>query len=154
MNKGFTLLELLIAIGIALVLSGGIFAGYERFNKNERLRQAGATLKSNVRLAQTKAISGEKPASGCSQLLGYGVSFTNVSYTIQAQCSEGFAGPITRVTLPTSVTIPTAVSPIVFGVLTGGVPVDVTIILTSGSSSFPVTVARSGDINEGGLQQN
>ena len=151
-DSGFTLLELLVAMGIALVLAGGIFAGYERFNKNERLRQAGATLKSNLRLAQSKAMSGEKPTAGCTQLTGVTVSFSGSSYTIQAQCTEGLVGSQITIILPTSITVSSTLSPLVFGVLNRGVGTDVTITLTDGSKSFAVTVSQSGDINELGIQ--
>lgn len=152
-NVGFTLLELLISMGIAMVLITGVIAGYQRFSSNERLRQAGATLKSNLRLAQSKAISGEKPEAGCSQLTGVAVTFTPTSYTIQAQCEGGLAGPQTSVDLPTSLTMSSTLSPLVFGVLNRGVSgnTDVTITLTDGSKSFAVTVSQSGDINDGGI---
>lgn len=150
-SAGFTLLELLIAMGVAMVLISGVFAGYQRFNSNERLRQAGASLKSNLRLAQSKAISGEKPQAGCGQLTGVAVTFSTSSYVIQAQCGATLAGPQIEVTLPSSLTISSTVSPLVFGVLDRGVATDVTITLTDGTKSFEVTVSQSGDINEVGI---
>lgn len=150
-NSGFTLLELLIAMGIAMVLISGVFAGYERFNRNERLRQAGTTLKSNLRLAESKAISGEKPQAGCSQLTGVAVTFFSTSYIIQAQCGATLAGPQIEVILPSSLTISSTLSPLVFGVLNRGVETDVTITITDGSKSFALTVSQSGDINDIGI---
>jgi prepilin-type N-terminal cleavage/methylation domain-containing protein len=148
MKKGFTLLELIIAMGIALVLASGIFAAYEKFNKRERLRQAAATLKNNLRFGQSKAINGEKPVAGCTQLVGYSVTFSVGSYTIQAQCTEGTAGAVTSVTLPTNVVFSGAPSPITFTVLTGTVSTDTTLTVSDGTDSKSIQVKRSGDINE------
>lgn len=152
-NVGFTLLELLISMGIAMVLISGVIAGYQRFNSNERLRQAGATLKSNLRLAQSKAISGEKPESGCSQLTGVAVTFSTNSYTIQAECGTDLAGPQTTVDLPAPIIVSSSRSPLIFGVLNRGVAgnSDVTITLADESKSFAVTVSKSGDINDSGI---
>ncbi len=150
-DSGFTLLELLIAMGIAMVLIGGVFAGYERFNRNERLRQAGSTLKSNLRLAESKAISGEKPQAACSQLTGVAVTFSTNSYMLQAQCGASLVGLQIEVILPLTLTISSTVSPLVFRVLNRGVEADVTITITDGSKSYVVTVSQSGDINDNGI---
>ncbi|MBI3577581.1 prepilin-type N-terminal cleavage/methylation domain-containing protein [Candidatus Gottesmanbacteria bacterium] len=146
--KGFTLLELLIAIAIALILASGIFAAYEKFNRRERVRQAAATLKNNLRFAQSKAINGQKPESGCTQLAGYTVTFAQSSYTIAAQCTQGTAGSITSVTLPISVVFLSSPPPITFAVLNGTLLADATLTVTDGSNSLTVVVKRSGDINE------
>lgn len=146
--KGFTLLELIIAMGIALILASGIFAAYEKFNRRERLRQAASTLKNNLRFGQSKAINGEKPTAGCTQLVSFVFTFSTGSYTMQAMCTEGLAGAITTVALPTNVMFTGSPSPLLFRVLTGTVSADKTLTVTDGTNSVSVQAKRSGDINE------
>lgn len=148
MKRAFTLIELLIAIAIGLVLTTGIFAAYERFAKNQRLRQAAATLKNNLRFAQSKAVNGDKPTSGCSELSGYVVTFASGNYNTQAQCKEGAAGPATSVLLPTNITFSASPASILFSALYGTVDTDTTLTLTDGSQTKSVRVTKSGDINE------
>ncbi len=138
----------MIAMGIALVLASGIYASYEKFNRRERLRQTVATLKNNLRFGQSKAINGEKPAAGCTQLVSFGITFSTSSYTMQAMCTEGSAGVLTSVTLPASVTFTGSPIPVSFNVLTGTVAADVTLTVTDGTNSASIEVKRGGDINE------
>lgn len=146
--KGFTLIELLIVIAIGLVLVTGIFAAYERFAKNQRLRQAAATLKNNLRFAQSKAVHGDKPSSGCSELAGYAVAFGQGTYSIGAQCREGAVGSVTSILLPTTITFSASPAPLLFSALYGTVDTDTTLTLTDGSQTKSVRVTQSGDINE------
>ena len=60
LNFGFTLIELLVVVGIIVLLVGGGVAAYNNFNQNQILAQATATLRTNLRDAQNRALSGEK----------------------------------------------------------------------------------------------
>lgn len=151
-GAGFTLIELLVAMGIIVLIAGGVIASYDKYNNSQRLKQAAQTFKNDLRLAETKALSGQKPSSGCTQLLGYQVSFTQNSYVIQAKCSEGLAGETVTVTLPLGITFASVPQVILFGVLTTGVENDVTLTLTGLSRSYIIGVSRSGDIGDLGFQ--
>lgn len=149
---GFTLIELLVAMSIIMLVSGFLLANYTRYNKNQQLKQTSLTLKNNLRLAQSKATIGQKPPSGCTELVGYEVTFVVSSYDVQAVCTEGVSGETVTVTLPTGITFSSIPPPITFGVLTRGIAADVTITLTNGSKTYAISLSRSGDINDVGFQ--
>jgi prepilin-type N-terminal cleavage/methylation domain-containing protein len=57
---GFTIIELLVTISIIAILFGLGAAKYNEFNRRQIIAQAANELKSNLILAQDKALSGEK----------------------------------------------------------------------------------------------
>lgn len=59
-NSGFTLIELMVVTAITAILVGGGIAAYNRFNESQILNQAAITLKTNLRDAQNRGLSGEK----------------------------------------------------------------------------------------------
>lgn len=87
MKNGFTLIELLVAVSIIGIIFGIGVAKYQEFNRRQILFQAAEELKSNLRLAQDKALAGEKDCTG--DLEGYRVTFSTTSYSFRSQCSEG-----------------------------------------------------------------
>ena len=62
-NKGFTVVELLVVVGIIAVLTTIGVASYNNFNDRKVLESAVEELKSNLRLAQSKAINNEKDSN-------------------------------------------------------------------------------------------
>ncbi len=86
---GFTLIELLVVLGISSLLFLIGFASYREFNRRQQITEAANLLKSDMLLAQQRALSGEKPA-GCQGILnGYLVYFNSASsYQIIADCKE------------------------------------------------------------------
>jgi len=87
-RRGFTLIELLIVTSItALLFSIGV-AFYQDFNRSQIVEQEAKKLKENLRLAQSKALAGEKP-EGCDGLSGWRIYFPdNTSYILQAICPD------------------------------------------------------------------
>ncbi|MBI2404698.1 prepilin-type N-terminal cleavage/methylation domain-containing protein [Candidatus Gottesmanbacteria bacterium] len=152
MRKGFTILELLVSMGVILLVSGGVVAAFNNFNESQRVRQAALTLKGNVRYAQNKAVSGDKPTSGCVTLQGYTVSFTGTSYSIQALCDGGLVGDSTTTSLPAGVSfvvpIPAAFT---FAVLTGRNASDRTLTVSGLNYSFSVQVSAGGTVTTVGF---
>ena len=150
-RAGFTIVELLIAVAIVLLFAGGVVSGYRTFNDTQTIKQVEQTLVSDLRLAQARATSGEKPG-GCTKLVGYTVRFSNTpsSYTVQPQCApEGLISAAAQtVSLPTGVTFsnPPA-SPVIFGVLTQGVTNPTTVTVSGGSKTIAVTISASGTID-------
>ncbi len=149
--KGFTIIELLMMMGIILLLGGGVVAAFNNFNENQRVKQAALSLKSNLRLAQNKAISGEKPAVGCTTLVGYSVSFTATSYTTQAQCNSGPAGSSSVTNLPSGVSFVPVPSMLTFSVITGRIASNTTITLSGLNKTYSLTVAGSGNVSTVGF---
>lgn len=147
---GYTLFELIVSIGIISMVFGLAVAAYNTFNKRERLRQTGLTLKSNLRFAQTKALSAEKPSTGCTTFMGMRVSFTASTYTIDHMCSEGVVGSSISVTLPTDITfspIPTTFTYLPLS-RTMSLATGQTVVLTNAVASYTLTLSRGGDISD------
>lgn len=89
MKRGFTLIELMVVVGITLLLSGGGIAAYTKFNDRQLIKKQGAALTDLLRLAQNKALTGEKPASGACvglSLQGYRVRWTGSQFVVEAVC--------------------------------------------------------------------
>ncbi len=150
MKKGFTIIELLVTMGVILLLGGGVVAAFNNFNENQRVKQAALGFKSNLRFAQNKALSGEKP-SGCGTLVGYTVSFAASSYTIQAQCDSGLVGATITTLFPSGVSFVPVPSPFTFAVLTGRIASDTTITLSGLNKTYSLTVSGSGNVNTVGF---
>lgn len=144
--QGFTIIELLVSMGILLLIGSGSLAAFKGFNENQRVRQSASTLKSDLRNAQNKAIAGDKPTSGCGSLLGYTVSFSSTGYAFQALCNGGLAGTTTSVSLPTSVRFNPVPASVTFAVLTGRASQSVTLTLVGATSTYTVEVSANGSI--------
>lgn len=71
--RGFTLVEILVALAISLVLLGLVIVGYRKFLERRNLSLVTSELKSQLRLVRSKAMSGEKPSADCQVLNGYRV---------------------------------------------------------------------------------
>lgn len=147
-GAGFTLIELLVSVAIIMVITGGVIVNYNTYNDAQKTRQAALTVKNNLRFAQSRSYNGEKPASGCTVLLGYQVNFAATAYTVQANCTEGLAGAAQSYTLETGITFSPVPSTITFRVLSRGIDTDTTIKAVGSSKSYQFQVARSGDMSE------
>lgn len=153
--SGFTLIEVVVSVGIALVLLGSIIVNYNGYNDRQNLKQAALTLKNNLRFAQTKALSGEKPTANCTELLGWTVTFTGDTYSIQAQCNpEGLSGSSTEVALPSGVTFSPVPSVFTFRVLSRGTTLasTTTVTLSGFNRTYQLTISPGGDVSDLGLQ--
>lgn len=155
-SSGFTLIELIVSMAILLLLIGGLLASYNSYSQNQEVKQSALTLKANLRLAQIWSLSALKPTSGCTQLVGYTVSFTTNTYSMQAQCApEGLTGPTTIVTLPTILVFSPIPQQATFGVLTQGLiaPASaVTLTISGFNKNYQLVLSPSGDITDNGFQ--
>lgn len=141
---GFTIIELLIAISIMALLFGIGVAKYVSFNQGQIIKQAAQKLKSDLRVAANKAITGEK--NGCGTLDGYQISFTGGQYLIAAACSGGTFIAVNTISLPSGVTFNPLPSSVFFKVLGQGVSSAITIVLSGFGKTEIVTVNISGEI--------
>jgi len=75
--KGFTLIEVLIVIGILIILSSISISMFTAFQKNSNLREAAGALAEDIKLARQRAMA---------ENVNYTITFnqTNNSYTIQS----------------------------------------------------------------------
>jgi prepilin-type N-terminal cleavage/methylation domain-containing protein len=154
MNKvyknGFTLIELLIVISIlGIFLSAGLVY-YQSFNRRQILTQAAKDLESNLRLAQSRALAGEKPPDWCQtgeeKLVGYRLSFNSeTEYQLMAVCSSSEVKITKSVELPPNVTGPQGTS-VLFKVLAQGAEAETDFLLQGFGQEERVTVELSGNI--------
>lgn len=149
---GYSLIEILVTLAITAVLTSSGWAAFRTFNNNQKLAQAASTLRSDLRDAQNRALSGDKPGSGCTVLDGYRISFTGASYSIRAWCNpQGGAGATKTVNL-TAVQIPSPLpAAILFKTLAQGTNItgseDITLQLkTDSSKTAVVRVNAAGEI--------
>jgi prepilin-type N-terminal cleavage/methylation domain-containing protein len=151
MKKAYTLIELLIVISITGIIFGIGYFGFREFSRRQVLASTTSALVTNLRLAQERALAGDKP-EGCSgNLEGYEVVFNSTSYTIQAVCESGKI-EIKKVDLPEAIFLALpSVNPILFKVLAQGTNVaeKVEIAVSGFDKSQIVTVTSSGEISEG-----
>lgn len=150
-GAGFTLIELLVASTILLTLTGAVLVNYNNYNETQRTRQAVLTLKNNLRSAQSRAYNGEKPTLCNISLDGYVVSFTETSYTTQAQCGGlPVVDTDQTVTLATGLKFIPVPASMLFRVLSHGLDRDVTITINTAqlSKSYQIIISKSGDISE------
>lgn len=152
--NGFTLLELLVVIAISSTILGLSTVSFNSYNRRERLQQAALVFKSALRFAQTRAISADKPASGCTTFVGMHIAFTLNSYTIQHECTEGIVDSGETTQLPSGVTFFVQPTDFTFMVLSRRADLvsDQTIVLTNATQSYAIEVSVEGEINTLGFQ--
>ncbi len=151
--NGYTIIELIIAIAVALLISVGIISRYQTFDNRQAVKQSAISLKNNLRLAQTSAISGKRPQTGCSRFAGVTISFAVSSYTTQSLCAEGLVGDVDTVTLTSGVSFSPLPSTFTFQSLTGtiGIASPLSVTLTGKNSSYRIQIDPSGRVEEIGF---
>jgi len=141
----------MVTTAIMMVLIGFSVVNYNAFNEKQHVSEAASNFKSQIRLAQSKALSGQKPVSGCTAFIGYTVTFTSSTYTIEPECSEGKVYETERitVTLPKNVTFSPVPSSFFYKPLMQGTSLstDLLITLTNGSINAIMKITPSGDIS-------
>lgn len=155
MKQGFTLIELIVSISILMLLVSGLLASYNNYNQSQSVGQSAQSVKANVRLAQSKALSGVKPSSGCTELSGYTVSFTQTTYSFQARCTEGLVGTATQLTLAQGVSFSPVPSSFTFGVLTRGLlntDSSRTMTISGFNKTYTLSIEPNGTITDNGFQ--
>jgi prepilin-type N-terminal cleavage/methylation domain-containing protein len=165
MQRGFTLIEMLVVIGLMGLLLGGSIVGYRKFNDRQVVLQAGKEFTSTLRAAQKRASAGDKPdVAGCNggeRLDGYRVTAANTSssYTLVPVCDGVDVGAAeTTYTFSGDVEFKQAVD-LEFYVLSRGVKFSgagstVNVLVGNAVSpgyTYTVRVSKSGELYEQGL---
>lgn len=151
--KGYTLIEILIALSITALIFGLGYLGYRDFARRQLVNSAAQTLVGDLRLAQEQANAGKK-VEGCVVLDGYKF-FINApakEYQISASCSDqDYLIKTVSISSQITVTAPTT-NPIIFRPIGLGtnIPMNtsVTIVLAQPGINYsvPVTIGSGGDI--------
>lgn len=97
---GFTLLELMLVIGIIAGLVALIVPKMNIFQKYQKLDDTAQQLQSHIRLAQNQASSGVKCLSGARAAKWSLVLLNTTSYKIVPECLDGTVKPTTTYSLP------------------------------------------------------
>lgn len=154
--RGFTLLEVLVAMTTLVAVMSIASASFGRFNRRETIRQASVTLKTNLQSLKFRAINGQKPLGmSCVLLNGYTITFSTSAYEYQATCTPvQDAADKTTVTLPPNVTFSPVPSAILFKSLGSGTDSALTVVITMviGTESYILHINPDGEIVDLGLQ--
>lgn len=154
-RKGYTLIEVLVAITIIGIIFGLGLLNFRDFSRRQSLSSFARRVKGDLSLARENAVSGEKPLDDfCNPpntLNGY--DFRVVSdnnYVLEAVCSGGNV-EIKSVVLPDGLSISApAENPIIFKVLSAGTNLSAEAVITlnqqSTGKTLNVYVTQSGEV--------
>jgi prepilin-type N-terminal cleavage/methylation domain-containing protein len=151
-SSAYTLIELLVGLSIiGLIFSFG-YVSFREFSRRQALIGTMKALKGDLRLTQSRALSGQKPVSCASTLNGYSFIVTSQNtYEIKASCTGAVADK--TVTLPGDIIFSAPLPPtITFKVLGDGTNIqagsNVTLSLYQTSTGDPgsVIVYPGGEI--------
>lgn len=158
-QQGYTLIELLIGISIIGIIFSVGFANFRDFARRQAIAGASREIAGELRLAQERALSGQKPSHvNCNdpnRLSGFSFLVEDsTSYSIQAVCSAGTVD-IKNVTLSPGIEISTpSPNPIVFKVLGEGTnipdssPASLDVIHTQSGDKASILITSSGEIKQ------
>lgn len=131
-SSGFTLIELIVVISVAAVISVIGIAAFVSYNQTQALNTTAADIANMFSVAKSRAASGVKPTTGpcfTRTLDGYRISITIPrTYKLDAVCPSGISNILTSI-LPSTISFSTDAT-FFFAVLTGG-------FTQTGSSSPP-----------------
>src|SRR3990167_5291662 len=74
-QRGFSLIELMVAVGILTLINIMIFASYPEFNQKMALKRTSEEVALIARQAQAYALGIKRPISGEEDYYGFGVHF-------------------------------------------------------------------------------
>lgn len=161
LSRGYTLIEVLVALTIVGLLFGVGYANFRGFSQRQAVLDAAKNIQGDLRLAQEIALAGQKPddtsCNSPSSLIGYNFKILpSNSYEIRASCSGGAVTTVNKtVILGTGATIASpfpAPNPILFKVLGNGTNIPdgqnavINIIQTGTTNRSIITISSGGQI--------
>jgi len=153
MKNGLTLIELIVVMAIIALLSGGGLAAYTSFNQSQTLKAAAENVKNNLRLVQSRALSQEKPATGCAVLDGFRVDISvgTANYSYLALCNGDIPLETSRQSLsplPAGVTFASAnPNQVIFRLLGSGATAAAIAVAGFGKAPITINVSQGGEIH-------
>lgn len=153
-QKGFSLIEIVIIMGISLMLFGAIIFNLLRVQSRSTIRANSDTIASDLRTQQTKAMTGATEGGSTAQ--SYGIYFLQDKYVLfhgasyDPNDSRNFDVNLPSNTQILNTTFPnnTAVFSLLSGEILGGSQTgnSVTIKTVNANDEFTITVNRLGVI--------
>jgi type II secretory pathway pseudopilin PulG len=106
MKKAFTLIEVVISIGIIIVFAALVMPRYNDYNNELKLKKETRRIMSTIELAKKKALSSDLYNPSCTSFEGYRVEVAANSFTLHFMC-EGAQQMIQSYPLDSNVSITT-----------------------------------------------
>lgn len=154
-EKGYTLLEILVALTIVGIIFSVGYVGFRSFSQRQEMQGVARNIRGDLRLAQEQALAGKKPSGlNCDSpatLDGFNFSVDSANvYSINAVCSQGTI-ETKSVTLPTGITLSTpAVNPVLFKSVGHGTNITGSVVInllqTGTTNAAVITISQGGDI--------
>lgn len=148
---GFTLIEIIVIIGVISILMNIGLAYYNKFNEQKKLQSDTQKLYDILHLARAKTISGDQMNITCTSFSGYQVEIvSSSSYKLVLCCSDACSGAdqteIQTYSLQSSITLDPAPATIKFKKLTGEVVTSTDIEISNSviSECMKLSVKQSG----------
>lgn len=144
---GFSLIELVVSVGIISLLVGGGIAVFSMFRSKRMAINDAQVVANTLRDAHRRALAGAKP-NQCTgfELTGYQVSLGATDLTLVADCSGG--NPDTEtISLSSSGRISGGTNQFKFVTITGGTTNGSVDICTMGNR-YRITVTSAGSISD------
>lgn len=144
--KGFTVVELLVVVGIMVLLSGGAIVAYVRFTERRQAVSDAQEVAQYLRMVQKKAFSVEVPV-GCTDVQNYAVTLTSSSVSTNVICRLGSVSNYLPALNSSSTLSPTG--PITFRTRLGGAQIasPVTVSTCRNGIRHNITVNLNGMID-------
>ncbi len=147
--RGYTLVEVLVAISLTVIISSFGLAYYSTFNRRQIMEQAAKKIVSDIRLAQNLALAQQKPSGcACTNLKSYTFKFkvSSSGYTITPDCLPACLNAVKDVNLEGIILSGT--TSVKFVVLTQGVERigGNTITVKKDSYSRTILIGDGGDL--------
>ncbi|MBI5358527.1 prepilin-type N-terminal cleavage/methylation domain-containing protein [Candidatus Amesbacteria bacterium] len=89
MNRGFTLVEMLVSIGIVMIIFSAGIASYRNATRNQALDSDVSLIIQTLNIAKTNVNSGKK-INCASSLEAWQISFSQSSFDLQELCGSAF----------------------------------------------------------------
>jgi len=149
-SSGFTLIEIMVAVLLIGLMSGGGIAAYRRLNERSSVEGAARQVEQALREAQKRAASGVKPSGCTGDLLTYimtmgGSVVGENKYTIQADCFTSDPYPVTY-KLPEGTKFPAQTSISFRALSKGSSGGSVSVQNDTGSFVYEIRVSEGGAI--------
>lgn len=148
-QKGFTLIELMIVLSITAVLGTMGAAGFLTYNKIQVLQSSASNIVTMLNLAKSRAQSQVKLGPSCgseSQIQGYSVDLIDSkSYKLVSHCSGG-SNDLNKTILPQNVNFKspdTSPTSFFFPVQTGGVETSGKIVISDSDGKTRTIIVNS-----------
>ncbi len=158
---GFTLIEMLVTMGVMVVVLGGGIVGFIRFNERQTVLEASKQIQTLVRSARVKAQVKDTP-EGCSDLGGLqgfrvsGTSGAGSTINVSAWCGANKASAQPLPTASSSYTLPSTISldtdlTLTFYTLHGGTDLasEVDVAVSGSNLTYHFFITPGGELQEG-----